>query len=143
MIKAIRQGVIDAIDKEFDLPICIDKIQQGVEPPCFLITSLTNSESHLIGNRFERNNAFMVQYFPTSQEEYSDECNDVSERLFNILDMITVNDGYVRNVGDMSAHMVDDVLNFEVTYRPMIYKVPKERENNPMESLDNNIKVKE
>ena len=143
MIKAIRQGVIDAIDKEFGLPICIDKIQQGIEEPCFLVTSVTNSENHIIGNRHQRNNAFMVQYFPSSQEEYSDECNDVSERLFNVLDRIKVNDGYMNHTGDMSAHMVDDVLNFEVTYRPMIFKIPKEQESEPMEILDNNIMVKE
>lgn len=143
MIKAIRQGIIDAIDKEFDLPICIDKIQQGVEPPCFLVTSVTNGENHIIGNRYQRNNAFMVQYFPADQEEYADECNDVSERLFNVLDKIKVNDGYMMHTGDMNSHMVDDVLNFEVTYRPMIFKTPKERESELMEVLDKTISVKE
>ena len=143
MIKAIRQGIIDAIDKEFELPICIDKIRQGVEEPCFLVTSVTNGESHIIGNRHKRNNAFMVQYFPESQEEYEDECNDVSERLFNVLDRIKVNDGYMNHTGDMNSHMVDDVLNFEVTYRPMIFKVPKVVESEPMEILDNTILVKE
>ena len=77
------------------------------------------------------------------QEEYADECNDVSERLFNILDKIKVNDGFMMHTGDMNSHMVDDVLNFEVTYRPMIFKTPKERESELMEVLDKTILVKE
>lgn len=143
MVNAIRQGIIDAIDNEFGLPICIDKIKQGVNEPCFLVTSLTNSENHILNSRHQRNIQFMVQYFPSSQEEYADECNDVSERLFDILDMITVKDGYMRHDGDMNAHTVDDVLNFEVTYRPMVFKIPKEQINEPMETLNSTIAVKE
>ena len=53
----------------------------------------------------------MIMYFPGTTE-INRECQETAERLFDCLEMI--GDGY--RASGMNAQVVDDVLQFEVSY---------------------------
>lgn len=141
MLNKITVGVTQALDAEFGVDIHIDEIEQGLEEPCFLITPLTNIENHLISKRYERNYPFVIQYFP-KEKKCNTECNTVTEQLFNVLEHIKVDDNLIRGV-DMTSHVEDGVLNFEVTYKLHIFKTKTNTDDEVMEYLEQDIEAKE
>lgn len=141
MTNKILSGVTNALDAEFGLEVFVDDIEQDLDQPCFLINSLTVTENSLLGNRRERSYPLVVQYFPKSTIQYRQECNDISERLLNCLELIQTDDGLIRG-GDMSTRIDDGILSFEVTYKMHILKVRSD-DSESMENLDANMGVKE
>ena len=141
MTNKILSGVTNALDAEFGLEVFVDEIEQDLDPPCFLINSLTVTETSLLGNRRERSYPLVVQYFPKSTMQYRQECNDISERLLNCLELIQTDDGLIRG-GDMGTRIDDGILSFEVTYKMHILKVMSD-DSESMENLDANMGVKE
>ena len=82
----------------------------------------------------------MLQYFPEAKD-YRAECNEVAEKLLNILEYITVDDALIRGT-DMTAHVDDGVLNFEVTYKMHVFKQTNE-DSEQMENLEYDVTLKE
>ncbi|MBO5030745.1 MAG: hypothetical protein J6C19_14425 [Lachnospiraceae bacterium] len=141
MNSRIRQAVIWAISEEFGFPIYIDTIEQDLEEPCFLITSLMNTESHIIMNRYQRQYPYMIQYFPES-EDYNTECSKVSDKLLDILEYVKNGDTVYR-ADSLSGQTQDGILNFSVTYKPMVIKERKsETSEEAMNELEQNLEVK-
>ena len=142
MLQEIKIGIAQSLDKEFEnMNVYTDNIRQGLDVPCFLITPLISTENELLGNRYERSYPFMVQYFP-KEDAYQAECAEVQEKLFNCLEYINVNENVVRGT-DMSGRIVNDILNFEVTYDRMIWKVRNPEERELMQALEQHIQEKE
>lgn len=142
MIKTLKRGIISVIHNEYELPIIIDNSEQETELPCFHITTLTNTENHVVMDRSKRNHAFMIQYIP--KEDDTDECEEVAERLMDILRIIPLHDSYIRNKGEIDAHIVDGVLNVEVKYEYFIKRKNRidSYEFETMEQLDINQTMK-
>lgn len=141
MLNKITIGIAQALNEEFgdEKSIYTDEIEQELES-CFYITPLTAIENLLVGKRYERSYPFMIQYFP-KEKNYSAECNEVTEQMLNALEYITLDEGLIRGE-DMTSHIVDGVLNFEVTYKMHIFK-KKTSADEVMESLDQEISIKE
>lgn len=142
MLNKITVGITQALNAEFGdgIKIHIDEIEQGLFEPCFLVTPLTTIENLLIGKRYERSYPYMIQYFPKSKR-YRTECNQVTERLLNVLEYIKVDGDLIRGA-DMTSHIEDGVLNFEVTYKMHVFK--KENSTDEvMEFMEQDISVKE
>ena len=130
MIYKIIDGISEAINQEFGdgYDIYTESIEQGLEEPCFSILCLNPTNDLFLGKRYKRINQFMIQFFPASDEK-NKECNTVMERLFDCLEIITVQGDLTRGT-KMNGEMVDGVLNFQVNYDMFVYKV---------ESLDNKM----
>lgn len=146
MNNSITLGVVRNIATEFDLPVHIDEIEQDLKNGCFLITPLTDIENHIINNRYQRQYDFMVQYFPKAKRKYRTECNDVSDKLKEVLGLIKIKDEYIRNSGSMTAEINDGILNFKVTYKPQVFKVltlTKDEETELMGYLTQRVNLKE
>lgn len=143
MLDKITVGITQALDADFgdSIQTYIDDIEQGLEEPCFLITPLTTVENHLIGKRYERNYPFVIQYFPKSKN-YRTECNKVTEQLFNVLESIKMDGDLIRGT-DMTGHIEDGVLNFEVTFKLHVFKKKTITDDEVMELLKRGISVKE
>ena len=143
MLNKITIGIAQSINLEFGdgKKIYIDDLEQGLEEPCFLVTPLTTVENPLLGNRYERNYPFMVQYFPKAKK-YNTECNQVAEQLLNALEYISV-DGRLIRGRDITSHVVDGVLNFEVTYKMHVFKKRTSEESEVMEKAKQSISIKE
>jgi hypothetical protein len=136
----VLKGITRELDGEFGYPVYTDNIEQGLETPCFLVTDLTSTDEHIVMNRHNRSYPFMIQYFPQSQN-YRMECADVSDRLFECLECITVA-GYPARGTDMGGNVTDGVLNFEATYELQVFRTRRTDEET-MENIDVNQKVKE
>lgn len=141
MLNKITIGISQAINAAFgDAKKCYsDEIEQDLES-CFLVTPLTFAGNQIIGNRYEHRYPFMLQYFPAAKD-YRAECNEVAEKLLNILEYITVDDALIRGT-DMTAHVDDGVLNFEVTYKMHVFKQTNE-DSEQMENLEYDATLKE
>ncbi len=132
MINKIITGISQTLDAEFnseeneEYTIYTEGIEQGLENPCFFIFSLKPSSKQLVGNRYERKYPFDIHYFPKDKDNYNNEINEVTERLFTALEYISVDDGLIRGT-NMNAETVDNVLHFFIDFNMIVKKeIPKD-----------------
>lgn len=140
MINKIIDGISVAINSEFGdgHEIYTENIEQGLEEPCFSILCLNPTISQVLGKRYFRTNQFCIHYFPSTSDKRS-ECNSVTERLMDALEIITVDGDLVRG-SEMHCEISDDVLHFFVNYNMYVYK--KSEPEPFMESLEHNTDLK-
>nr|DAL93838.1 MAG TPA: tail completion protein [Caudoviricetes sp.] len=125
MLNKIITGISQALDTEFnsdneEYTIYTENVEQGLDEPCFFIFGLKPSNKQLVGNRYKRTYPFDIHYFPKDEDNYNNEINEVTERLFTALEYITV-DGLVRGT-NMNAEIVDNVLHFFVDFNMIVRK---------------------
>lgn len=122
MINQIIDGICAAIHTEFGsaYEIYTETIEQGLNEPCFSIACINPTAEQFLGKRYFRTNQFCIHYFPATEEKQA-ECCAVSERLFEALEMITVDNDSVRGT-NMHFEFSDDVLHFFVNYDVFVYK---------------------
>lgn len=135
MINDISNGIAKAIYNEFGEGYAIydEDIQQDLKEPCFYILPLIPMQKQIIGTRYRRNMPFDVHYFPQSKIAPKAEMNDVSDRLFEVLEYIENPNGKKVRGLSMSVEQVDNVLHFYVTYTMSLKKITEEEQ--PMNSL--------
>lgn len=126
MLNKIITGISQALDAEFnseneEYTIYTEDVEQGLEEPCFFIFSLKPSSKQLAGNRYERKYPFDVHYFPKDEENYNNEINEVTERLFTALEYISIDRGLIRGT-NMNAETVDNVLHFFINFNMIVRK---------------------
>ena len=124
MINKIIDGISIAINAEFgdEYEIYTESVKQGFQEPCFSILCLYLSINQFLGMRYVRTSQFCIHYFPKSDEPKA-ECFSVKERLFNALELITVDGDLIRGTEIHSEPAdVDDVLSFFVNYNFFVNK---------------------
>lgn len=142
MLNKIITGISQSLDNEFneneEYEIYIDSIKQDLNEPCFFIFALGPSGKQLVGNRYDRKYSFDIHYFP-KDENSNTEINDVTERLFQCCEYITV-DGSLVKGKNMNFQTVNGVLHFFVNFNMIVRKdIPKE---DLMETLAINQRLK-
>lgn len=139
MINKIIDAISISINFEFgdDYEIYTESIEQGLEEPCFSILCLNPTNELFRNNKYFRTNQFCIQYFPSTDEPKT-ECYSVLERLYDCLELITVN-GDLSRGSRMKGEIVDGVLNFFVNYDMFVYKV---EDKTPMEEMEINADAK-
>lgn len=127
MLNKIITGISQALDTEFnseenqEYTIYTEDVEQGLDEPCFFIFSLKPSNKQLVGNRYERKYPFDIHYFPKDEENYNNEINEVTERLFTALEYISIDSGLIRGT-NMNAETVDNVLHFFINFNMIVRK---------------------
>lgn len=122
MINSIVDAISISLNSEFGdaYEIYTQKVEQGLQEPCFSIFCLNPTNTQFLGKRYLRKNMFCIQYFPESNEEET-ECNNVLERLFDCLEIINVQGDLFRGT-KMNGEVVDGVLNFFINYDAFVHK---------------------
>lgn len=142
MINSIIEAISISLNTEFGdkYEIHMEEIKQGLEEPCFFIMSLNPSKESYPGKRNFRENPFVIQYFPESENSRR-ECNDTAERMMQCLEYITIigEDRPTRGT-DMKYEIIDGVLNFFVNYDFFTITI---EEDTAMENLESGTSVKE
>lgn len=138
MINKIIDGICEALDSEFGFEIYTETIEQGLQEPCFSVLCLNPTIENFFGKRYFRTNQFCIHYFPETNQKRS-ECCSVMERLFNVLEIITVDGDLVRGT-DIHSEIESDVLHFFVNYDMYVYKETEEQQM--MESYSHSTDVK-
>ena len=140
MINQIIDGISKAINFEFgdDYEIYTEDVEQGLEEPCFSILCLNPTIEQFLGNRYFRSNQFCIHYFPSSNDKRF-ECNEVMGRLFECLEVITVDGDLLRGTST-HAEFSEGALHFFVNYDLFTYK--PEGDKTQMETLESKTDVK-
>lgn len=143
MINKIVDGISKAINVEFgdEYEIYTESTEQGLKEPCFSIICINPANSLFRQNRYFRKNQFCIHYFPSTESE-KEECQEVTERLYDCLEYIEI-DKETKTMGtDMYAEYPDGILNFFVNYDMYVKKSRKE-EIPKIEDCNYNTSIKE
>lgn len=126
MINKIIDGIIASLNEEFGdkYEFYPEDVEQGLNEPCFSIVCINPTSKRFFDNRYFKTNLFCIHYFP---EGGKSEINDVTDRLFDCLEYIKIDDDLLVGT-NMYGNMVDGVLHFFVNYDLFAYK---EKEKTP------------
>ncbi len=146
IIKSIIDAMSQAIYNEFGEDYCIytENVKQGLITPCFFIFCKSTSEEEKLmagvsEGRLLRSQVMQVYYLPLS-EDYKGEYNDVTDRLYEVLNYITTDEGLIRGTdmksevkkntlrwgSDTSSQVQENILSFVVTYKFPVLRVSDE-----------------
>ena len=116
MVNKIIKGISKALYEEFGdtYEIFTEDVEQGLQPPCFFIQCINPKISRFRGNRYYRENQFVIQYF-AENESYRQECFNVLDRMYTALEFVEV-DGYPVLGKGIDSNIFDGVLTFTINY---------------------------
>ena len=125
MIVTILEGVAKRLKEDFpEMRVYVNEVEQGLNPPCVMVTVLEPSRARLVGQWWRQEQLFDVQYFPKTED--SNELYAIGSALFDTLETIALPDGELRGTG-MRFETVDGVLHFFVRYTVFLRrKKPRE-----------------
>lgn len=110
----ILDGISIAIRNRYpDSQIESSDIEQGLTPPAFVLLLVAPSRSPLVKDKWQYRYNFDIAYFPKNGHE---ECYQVADELFKILEIIALPSGFAARGIDMDYRIVDGVLHFFVTF---------------------------
>ncbi len=156
MINIIIDAISITLHDEFNTDdknhykIYTEEVLQGLKTPCFFINALNPKEDLFRDNKYKQINQFCIQYIPNdSCTEKKHECNEVRDKLFNLLEYITIceldsKENTVKSLirgKEMHGEYSDGVLNFFVNYDIFVKKEKIKAEN--MDSCDYNSEIME
>lgn len=139
-LEKITEGIAEALFEEFgeNYRIYGDKIEQGLEEPCFLILPINSGRNHVIGQRYEQKNSFDIHYFPETSNR--SEINAIQERLYGALEYIKAGDSLLHGT-NLNGDTVDGILHFFVDYDMFLLKRLPETEK--MKKVKTEIRKKD
>lgn len=114
MVSAISDGIVAALAEAFDCPVYTERVEQGLEEPCFFVRCEAFSQQRALGARYHARHEFCISYFPKEREN-REEAGAVYERLLRMLEYIEVAGELTRGTG-MQGEIAEGVLAFRVHY---------------------------
>lgn len=140
MIDSIIEGIGVALRREFGegYEICTEESEQGLKKSCFFIQCTRMSCVLFRGQKYFRENRFLIRYFPGSEGNKNQECYGIAERLSGCLEFIAA-EGIMRGT-NMEALLAEGILDYYVNYDCFIRK---EEETEAMEEWKADVKVRE
>lgn len=124
MINDIIDGLSVALYDRF--PSCkihSEQVKQGLEEPCFFISVITSLEKPLLKDRVQREIELDIHYFTNGDNA---ERQEVAAELYQLFKYVTLLNGDALRGWDLSHEIVDGVLHFYVTFKPILRAVPAE-----------------
>ena len=131
MMNEIINAVARTIDAVFSesYRVYTERIEQGMEGPCFFILPLSPAYNRYRGQRYYSENSILIQFIPEGRNRNKD-CGDIAVRLFHCLELIELDDCFVRGM-DMAYEIVEGVLQFTIHYNLFLYN---KNDNEAMET---------
>lgn len=115
--KAIADTLFYGLNEDTDNPtyLCYkDPIQQGLETPGFFIETITSNITKLIGKRAHERTLFNVIYYPQNTEEYLSEFDELTGKLYPLLQMVEDRDsGECYHTQDLEITPTTEQLNIQ------------------------------
>lgn len=142
IISAVGRALCDTFGEGY--ACYTEEVRQGAKEPCFFISCISpkerlligNFNSHVLGQRYFRQNRLCIQYYPQSKTRGREESYETAEQMCLCLEMLRCGEDLLRGT-DMGYEFVDGVLSFFVDYNYFVYVT---REPTPMEEIKNNVK---
>ena len=114
MINKVLSAICTALYNEFGYEVYKERIEQGLEEPCFMVECISPAIEQTIAYRKRHSYQFAITFFPEHSEPYK-AINDAIERLYDSVGEISVEGDKVRGK-DVETAVTDDVLTFTITY---------------------------
>ena len=95
----VLTGVSAAVYKATGIPVYLEFKENTMQFPCFFISLVESSEDLHVSSLYSRNLDFEVLYFLNEDDLPDDvrgELHDMGERLYGVLEYITVNGRLIR-----------------------------------------------
>ena len=142
MINKIIDAVSIALAEEFGegYEIYSENIEQGLKEPCFSIVCVNPDISQFLGDRYKRKNLFCIHYFPESSTDKRLEGFNVTEKIFNCLELIKFEDGMIRGT-NFRVEIDEEVFHFFIDYDLFVYS--NKSKEDPMDTVDHKTGVRE
>ena len=122
MVNDIIDGLSVALYDAFpSCKIYSEQIKQGLEEPCFFIEVVSSLEKPLLKDRVQREILFDVLYFT---ENDNAERHRVASELYQLFKFVPLLNGDLLRGLNLSHDIVDGVLHFRVTFKPILRPVP-------------------
>ena len=93
--KAIADTLYYGLNEDTDNPkyrCYVDPVQQGLEPPCFVIEQGISTMKEMIMGRLNERTLFNVTYFPENEEEYTSEFAELTAKLYLLMRTLSDHD---------------------------------------------------
>ena len=113
----------------------VENVKQNITKPCFTIDVLEPRERSRSAVLYDRTMPLVIHYFNDKQETLKKDSYAMAERIHEALEYLPFEGTFLRGE-DISWGMVDDVLQFFITYRFVTRKTTVDLPD--MESLDYN-----
>ena len=138
MISDVITAVSRTLDERFDGAYAVhtEKVEQGLAPPCFIITVVDAENTPLLRDRANRVYALDVVYI--SKSNTNAEMYAMADKLFSALGLVTMTDGSRLLAYNMRYEEVDGDLHFFVTYQ-LTVRAPEDEDAMESYSLNSEI----
>lgn len=125
MLSEIVAGITTKLDEVFGdgWDIFVQPPEQEMGDRCFFVNVLRPAQAPMVGRRKHRTYPFNISY--VSQHGLAD-LFDVLDRLTDAMEWITLADGSTMHGTGISGEVVDEALQFFVSYNTFVYTAGNE-----------------
>lgn len=122
-INSLITSLFIKLSQEFDDDINIysENVEQGFDKPCFFIEAVNSSNKNLLGKRYLRKNSFDIKYFP--EVESNNGMQEIASTLYDVLEILTLENGEKVRGTKMSHKVLDGVLHFYVNFDMVLKRI--------------------
>lgn len=131
MVDNIILGIAEKIRTRYTqdgYKLYTESIEQGFNEPCFFVQLITQEQTQRLGNRYREVYSFDVMYFPSENGNENQECHNVSEELYELLEYITVDGDLIRGI-KLNSRVQEKALHFFTDYPISIVREKAVEEN--------------
>lgn len=100
-----------------DCTVYLESVEQNLQTPCFFIQPIDSSDSNMIHNRKYREYSFVVDYIPKDDGRHRSQFAEITDKLFESFDSVTLADGTIAYTFDRSINVTDGILHFIVRFK--------------------------
>lgn len=124
MINLIINGITKTLFNTFGnrYKIYVENIKQGLQEPCFIVSSIENSIKPFLGKRAKLTNSYQIIYIPKESDKIK-EMNEIASKLLT-MDFIELENGdklLARNKRtEIYEDGTGDILRFYAEYNMVI-----------------------
>lgn len=97
--------------------IYLEAVEQNLQTPCFFIQPMDSMDANMIHNRKAGQHLFVIDYIPDEESGHRSQFAEVTSKLFDSFDFVTLPDGTVLPTFDRSINVTDDILHFIVRFK--------------------------
>ena len=110
----VLDGITLALRTAFpDSQIESNRIEQGLVSPAFIVLLVSEEQTARVGRHWHRRTRFDISYFP---KEKSEECYDVANEFYGVLEFITLPGEDLLPGVDISFEVTENILHFFISY---------------------------
>lgn len=111
----IKKNLIETLKQELEIPIFAENLHKNTKESSLFVEMSTVEQKRLLNKKRERTFTFLLTYIPKKDELRYEECMNMAEKLYEVLDIIGSEEKFLAS--HMSHKMEKGILLFSVGYK--------------------------